>query len=231
MEISSSLLQLWIILIPGVIAIQLMSYETDVRSLGKYEWFFGALMSSWLIFLIYSIVAWVISINKPIKLALIQSSYVVENITPLNISIIFIIIVIYSICLVVIYEKDLLLRLTNKIGISNKLSGNVWENTLKKYKNNWVRIYLEKDFYALGWMKYFSTGDEKPAVFLVDPRYFKVSEDMKNVEEIVVKDESERDISDGILVFKDIKRIEIADLGDEAEDDAASPNEGGGNGG
>lgn len=212
MEIPSTLIQIGVILAPGIITIKIINHMTEIGKLEKYEQIFAAIINSIFIFLFYSVIAKIIYLKEPLGIELVENEYIINNIDPLNIFIILLLSIMLGIISGLIVEKDLFLKLTNYIGFTNKLSGQIWERSLKDNRGKWVKVYLRDDFYIQGWLKYFSTGKERNSVLIADPRYYWIDDNHKAIcHEIQQKDEKSKDI-DGILICEDIKRIEIVEM-------------------
>jgi hypothetical protein len=189
---------------------------TEVGRFEKYDKFFGAVINSALIYLFYRIIVTIFCVGESILVNINNSQIQITNISLINISIIAAITIIYTAILILFYEKDLILKLANKIGISNKLSGNVWERALKDNKDKWIRVFMSDDFFIQGYLKYFSTRGEKQCIFIGDPRYIRRNSKTGENEIVKAVDESSEYV-DGVIILDEIKRIEISEFEKRAE--------------
>jgi len=206
MDFNIDLIFVGIMLIPGINVMLIVSYltESEYAKFDKFDKFFGALVSSVLVYFFYRIISKMFCVVNPIIIEISANNIVIHNFRLKEIGIIFLISTILGAIIAFAYEKDIILHATNYLGLTNKLSGTVWNKTLKKYRDKWVKVYLDDGTYYIGWVEYFSVKEKRPSIFLREAEYFSI--DNKRIDS--------KDISydDGVLIGNSIKKIVIYNI-------------------
>jgi hypothetical protein len=148
----------------------------------------------------------IIRYPAPLIIEINTDGIVIRNVTLINASLVVLIAILLGVIITYIYENDLALKLTNKLGLSVKLSGTVWEKTLKKYRYKWVRVYINKNEYYIGWMEYFSLKEEEPSIFLRDIKHYQKPAGDKLFQKL------DQHSGNGILLRGSIERVEIYNI-------------------